>query len=160
MENRTYRYLSDSVAVAYGFGFGLSGWGSGGFAYSNVTLSPASSIEIGKAMNMSASFLITNTGRYTSDEVAQLYLRTATTSGPQTLRPELKAFARVAAIKPGETRAVTLSVGWRELSVLRGGDLERVVEPSPRTVFVGGGQPHEFVGGVSATFATVEPPLS
>ena len=67
-----------------------------------------------------------------------------------------KAFARVFAIKPGEKRAVTLSVSWRELSVLRGSDLERVVEASARTVYVGGGQPHEFVGGVSAKFATVE----
>ena len=73
----------------------------------------------------------------------------------QTPRPELKAFRRVKAIKPGEQRETTLSLGWRELSVLRGSDLERVVEASSRTLLVGGGQPHEFVGGVSATFETV-----
>jgi hypothetical protein len=39
--------------------------------------------------------------------------------------------------------------------VLRAEDLERVVEASARTVFVGGGQPHEFASGVSAEFATV-----
>ena len=106
-------------------------------------------------MRVNVSFSITNRGSYASDEVAQLYLRTEKASGPQTPRPELKAFERVAAIKPGETRRVTLSLGWRELSVLRGGDLERVVEASPRTAFVGGGQPHDFVGGTSVGFATV-----
>ena len=154
MANRTYRYLTPDVAVAYSFGFGHSGWGSG-FQYSNATLSPARSLKIGPQMEMTVAFTITNRGNVTSDEVVQLYLRTETTSGPQTPRPELKAFRRVKAIKPGEQRETTLSLGWRELSVLRGSDLERVVEASSRTLLVGGGQPHEFVGGVSATFETV-----
>ena len=58
-------------------------------------------------------------------------------------------------MKPQEKRKATLSVGWRELSVLRGGDLKRVVEPSARTVFIGGAQPHEFARGVSANFDTI-----
>jgi len=70
-------------------------------------------------------------------------------------RPELKAFSRVHSVAPGESRRVVLTLGWRELSVLRAEDLERVVEASARTVFVGGGQPHEFASGVSAEFATV-----
>ena len=106
-------------------------------------------------MTVTLTFTVQNNGNVASDEVAQLYLRTETTSGPHTLRPELKGFARIFAVKPQEKREATLSVGWRELSVLRGGDLKRVVEASARTVFIGGGQPHEFVGGVSANFTTV-----
>ena len=56
----------------------------------------------------------------------------------------------------GERRKVSLPLGWRELSVLRGDGMERVVEVSQRTIFIGGGQPHEFVGGVSAQFTTVQ----
>lgn len=154
MVNRTYRYLTPSVPVAYSFGFGLSAWG-GGFSYSDVKVSPAGPIQISPNMTVTLTFTVENNGNVTSDEVAQLYLRTETTSGPHTLRPELKGFARIFAVKPQEKREATLSVGWRELSVLRGGDLKRVVEASARTVFIGGGQPHEFVGGVSANFTTV-----
>ena len=152
--NRTYRYLTFDVPVTYSFGFGLSGWGSGVFSYGDAEISPAGPIKIEPDMAVAVSFSVTNNGNVTCDEVAQLYLRTEATSGPQTPRPELKAFTRLHAIKPGESRATTLTLGWRELSVLRRGDLERVVEASPRAVFVGGGQPHEFVGGVSAKFAT------
>ena len=48
-----------------------------------------------------------------------------------------------------------LTLGWRELCVLPGRDLARVVEPGRRTVFVGGGQAHEFLDGFSATVSTV-----
>ena len=154
MVNRTYRYLTPNVPVAYSFGFGLSAWGDG-FHYSDVKVSPAGPIQISPDMAVTLTFTVENNGDVTSDEVAQLYLHTETTSGPHTLRPELKGFTRIFAVKPHEKRKVALSVGWRELSVLRGNDLKRVVEASARNVFIGGGQPHEFVGGVSANFSTV-----
>jgi beta-glucosidase len=162
MANRTYRYLTPEVPVTYNFGFGLSGWGSGGgFSYSNVSISPSGPVKISRDMEVVVTFDITNRGLVSSDEVVQLYLRSSSSGGgagaqtPHTPRPELKGFRRVHALRPNERRSVALSLGWRELSALRRGDLRRVVEASSRVVFVGGGQPHEFSGGVSASFSTV-----
>eukprot|EP01044_Picomonas_judraskeda_P017579 COSAG03_NODE_3333_length_2075_cov_14.822278_1_plen_132_part_00 len=61
-------------------------------------------IQISPNMTVTLTFTVENNGNVTSDEVAQLYLRTETTSGPHTLRPELKGFARIFAVKPREKR--------------------------------------------------------
>lgn len=66
MIGRTYRYMEKEPL--YPFGFGLS---YTTFSYSNLKLSAD---KIKKGESVTATFIVTNTGKLAGDEVAQLYI--------------------------------------------------------------------------------------
>ena len=66
MKGRTYRYMT--AEPLYPFGFGLS---YTTFAYSGLTVSAR---KIRRGETVTAAVTLTNTGKYASDEVAELYL--------------------------------------------------------------------------------------
>lgn len=143
MQNRTYRYFRGKPL--YGFGYGLS---YSSFAYGNLTVSPQS-LEAGQPLTVSAE--VRNTGQVAGDEVVQLYLEY-----PAALqRPirALKGFERVH-LQPGEMKRVSFRLSPRDLSLASGAG-ERVVSPGGYSIFVGGGQPGETLGGESAKFEIV-----
>jgi beta-glucosidase len=127
MDGRTYRYFKGDVL--YPFGHGLS---YTTFKYAAPTLS-ARSIKAGEALD--ATVKVTNSGRRDSDEVVQLYVAKPN----DTAKPTLAGFTRVN-LKAGETRAVTLKVDARALSLV-GAKGVRKVEPGAYTLHLGGGQP-------------------
>lgn len=96
----------------YPFGCGLS---YTDFAYGELRLS-AERVRAGETV--SASFIVTNTGRVPGTAVPQIYLRDMVSS---TVKPEwlLAAFTRVA-LAPGETRTVSLEIPPRMMRTLEG----------------------------------------
>ncbi len=139
MAGRTYRYFSGKPL--YGFGYGLS---YTSFAYKNLKLS-ASTVHAGEPLTVEAD--VSNTGKRSGQEVAEVYLRGAQSGGAE-IRA-LKAFERIT-LAPGETKHVSFTLDSRRLSnVDEGGN--RAVRPGSYAVFVGGSQPGQGEG-VQAKF--------
>jgi len=113
----------------YPFGYGLS---YTTYKYSNLKLDKKS---IGKSGKITASVDVTNTGKVAGEEVVQLYVGY---KGSKVDRPvkDLKAFAKVA-LKPGETRTVTLEVKAENLAYWDKDKNGWVVEEIDYIVFVG-----------------------
>ena len=77
---------------------------------------------------------MTNTGKRSGDEVVQLYLRDEVSSVTRPVK-ELRGFERIA-LKPGETKTVSFSLGTEALQFYNRA-MKRVVEPGKFTVMVG-----------------------
>ena len=130
--NVGYRYFSTAnVPVAYPFGHGLT---YTTFGYSELVLSK-------KAMSASESvrvtLRVTNSGRVSSSEVVQLYVRDVEASVPRPDR-ELKAFAKVR-LAPGKSEDVSFTLDPRAFAFydtryhdwyVEGGDFELLVGAS------------------------------
>ncbi|MFL6331824.1 MAG: glycoside hydrolase family 3 C-terminal domain-containing protein [Pyrinomonadaceae bacterium] len=125
---RTYMYFKG--APLYPFGYGLS---YTIFAYSNLR---ASSRALPADGSVDVTFDLKNTGRRAGEEVVQLYV---THLGSKVERPqkELKGFARVA-LRPGETKRVTLPLPAERLAYWDVKSKRFVVEPDRVRVMVGG----------------------
>jgi beta-glucosidase len=122
-------YEHNGVKPLFPFGYGLS---YTTFAFKNLALTP-NAPKVGE--NLTVSFDVTNTGPREGAAVAQLYLGNPTASVPRPPK-ELKGFARVA-LKPGETRHVTLPLDPRAMSFFDGQSHAWKQEPGRFTVFVG-----------------------
>jgi beta-glucosidase len=137
------RYIDETNAPLYVFGHGLS---YTTFTYSQLRLSqdsisvdalsnPPSSHLFAPARKILVSVTVKNTGSVTGTEVAQLYIRNIGGSVEEPVR-ELRGFQR-ATLKPGESRVLTFSLSFHELSYFNL-DMNRVVEPTQYDVWVGG----------------------
>lgn len=131
--NKVFRkYRSNYIDVAQGplypFGFGLS---YTSFSYSPVSLSADKMARGGK---VKASVVVTNTGKYDADEVAQLYIhdRMATRVRPV---KELKGFRRLHLAK-GESATVSFDIDGSMLSFFDD-DGNPVVEPGDFDIMIG-----------------------
>ena len=121
MAGRTYRFFKGTPL--YPFGYGLS---YTTFAYKNLRTSTGT---LGASDTVIVRVDVTNTGRRSGDEVAQLYVRHL---GSRVERPteDLRGFRRVT-LKPGETRTVEFSLPASSLAYWNS-DLHRwVVEQEP-----------------------------
>ena len=98
----THDYVDMSAQPLYPFGYGLS---YTTFEYSDL-----------KITDNEISFIITNTGTRTGDEVVQVYVRNTRTSVVQPER-QLKAFKRIT-LEPSETRMVTFLFEDIDLSIV------------------------------------------
>ena len=123
------RYWNESNAPFRPFGFGLS---YSTFAYSNLR---ADRTQIGPAESVTISVDLTNTGRRSADEVAQLYLHQKTGTAARPVR-ELKGFKRVT-IDAGQTRTLQFQVGPEELRYWNSSAKGWVIDPSTYEVAVG-----------------------
>jgi len=137
------RYIDETNAPLYEFGHGLS---YTTFAYSQLRLSQNSiSVDAFNATQSHHLFApahrilvivtVKNAGPVAGTEVAQLYIRNIGGSVEEPVR-ELRGFQRVT-LKPGESRVLTFSLGFRELSYFNL-DMDRVIEPTQYDVWVGG----------------------
>jgi beta-glucosidase len=138
MQNRTYRYFQGKPL--YGFGYGLS---YSTFEYSNLTLSER---QIHGDSPLTVAVDVHNTSTVTGDEVAELYLEFPQVPGAP--RRALRGFGRLH-LQAGEKRHVIFGLLHRDLSMVNEQG-EHVVAPGEYTVFVGGAQPGETVGGAKA----------
>ena len=125
---RTYMYFKGEPL--YPFGYGLS---YTTFAYSNLR---TSSETIPDSGSVNVTFDLRNTGRRAGEEVVQLYV---THLGSKVERPlkELKGFERVA-LRPGETKRVTLALPAERLAYWDVIRKRFVVEPGRVRLVVGG----------------------
>ncbi len=140
LANRTYRYFTGKPL--FGFGFGLS---YSRFEYSGLTLS-SPSVTAGDPLTIEVA--VKNVRGPAGDEVVQAYL--AQPKAARTPLRVLAGFSRVH-LAPGQTTRVAIRIDPRTLGQVdeKG---ERVVVPGTYTVTVGGAQPAEFPGAVTATF--------
>ena len=133
MKGRTYRYMTEEPL--YPFGFGLS---YTSFAYSNLTMDK---LKIRKGQSVKVSATITNNGKTSGEEVAQLYITDLKTSVTTPLF-SLKSMKRLQ-LKPGESKGVSFEVtpAMMEL-VIESGD--KVIEPGDFKVYISGSLPSEL----------------
>ena len=109
-----YRWLEkQGIAAQYPFGFGLS---YTTFAHSKLKVAQPSITE---AETLKATLEVTNSGPVMGTEVVQLYVGYSNTAVKDRWgRPakELKSFARVSDLLPGETRTIELTVEPADLA--------------------------------------------
>ncbi len=108
MKGRTYRYFRGDAL--YPFGYGLS---YTNFEYSKLNV-PAT-IKRGNTVVVKAT--VTNTGKRTGEEVAQLYLAHDQQNNIETPVRSLKGFKRIM-LKPGETKTVSFTLTAEQLSLV------------------------------------------
>jgi beta-glucosidase len=131
------RYIDVPNDALFPFGYGLS---YTQFAYSDVTVSPAS-LPVGDANRpdarklITATVILTNIGDRTGTEVVQCFVGNVGASLEQPVR-RLEGFSRVT-LKPGESRQVTFDLGFSELSFYTNAG-KAVIEPTHYTVWIGG----------------------
>jgi len=130
MENRTYKYFKGEPL--YSFGYGLS---YTKFKYGNLEINP---LKANTDKDIHLSVDIENIGKYSGDEVVQLYISNNTAPIHLPIR-ELKGFKRIH-LKPGEVKTVSFTLKPYHLSYITE-EGKRILEPGKFTVSVGGCQP-------------------
>lgn len=143
--NRTYRYTT--APLLYPFGFGLSYGGP--FLYSGL----AAPAAVDPCATVSVNVTVRNTGSVDSDEVVQAYVTVHNATVRVPIR-QLVAFARVR-VPAGGAVEVPLTFAPERHAVLRNPDLVTVIEPGPRTIWVGGASDPAAAPGVAGSFAVV-----
>ena len=104
----TSMHLDAGFTPLFPFGFGLS---YSEFRYQNITRS-ADTIKMGKSVEISAE--VSNLGKFTAEEVVQLYIRDLVGSITRPVR-ELKGFKKIR-IEPGQCVKVSFEVHTDELA--------------------------------------------
>jgi beta-glucosidase len=107
--DRFYRsaYIDFSIYPKFAFGYGLS---YANFNYSNITLSNKS---LKGNQKLTASVVVTNTGKYDGTEVVQLYIRDMVGSVVRPVK-ELKGFQKII-LKAGESKTVSFTITTEDL---------------------------------------------
>jgi len=139
MKGRTYRYMTEEPL--YPFGFGLS---YTSFAYSNIRMDKD---KIKKGQSVKATATVTNNGKVSGEEVAQLYITDLKTS-VETPLYALKGMKRVK-LNPGESKEVSFEVtpGMMELVTETG---DKIIEPGDFKVYISGSTPSELSAKLGA----------
>ena len=130
MEGRTYRYMT--TEPLFPFGFGLS--------YAHFTFSgmKISSPVVKKGQTFQVSATITNNGKYSGEEVAQLYI--SDKSGRKDVPLfALKDFKRIS-LHPGESREVRFTVTPRMMAVIDENG-QAVVDDGTHEIYIAGSLP-------------------
>ncbi|HTH30691.1 MAG TPA: glycoside hydrolase family 3 C-terminal domain-containing protein, partial [Lacibacter sp.] len=110
------------------FGFGLS---YTTFTYSDLQLHKK---KITAGENLTVTFKLKNTGKYTTDEVVQLYLHDELASVARPIK-ELKGFQRIS-LHPGEEKKVTFTI-TPDLLMMFDVNMKEVIEPGMFRIMIG-----------------------
>jgi beta-glucosidase len=141
MKNRTYRYFTGTPVYPFGYGLSFTT-----FDYAPLKVEPIDgSLERGVRVTTT----VTNTGKRSGEEVAQLYLEPPRYDGAPRLA--LRGFQRFE-LKPGERKTITLTLSPRDLSFVTRDGVRQVMAGEYR-VNVGSGQPGTGVASQSAAFS-------
>jgi len=123
-------YLDLPKAPKFAFGYGLS---YTTFDYKDLRLNKTS---MQAKDSMTLSFTLTNTGKYTGEEVVQLYLRDEVASVVRPVK-ELKDFKKIM-LQAGESKTVQFTINKEKLSFYNQ-KLEWVAEPGTFQLMIGSG---------------------
>lgn len=121
-------YIDSPNSPMFAFGYGLS---YTSFSYSDLKLDSTFINQNGEA---TLSFRLTNTGKVTGEEVAQLYIHDEVASVARPLK-QLKGFQKLS-LKPGESKEVKFSVK-KEMLSFYDSDLNWIAEPGRFKLMVG-----------------------
>jgi beta-glucosidase len=122
-------YIDLVNSPRFPFGYGLS---YTSFSYSGITLN-APSFRPGQ--QLTATVILTNTGKYAGRETAELYIRDLVGSVVRPVK-ELKGFQQVL-LQPGEARKLSFTISVDDLRFYND-RLEHVYEPGEFRLFIGG----------------------
>jgi len=122
-------YLDVSNEPVYPFGYGLS---YTKFEYGDLKMS---NTQAKGDQSVTASIMLTNSGKYDGSEVVQLYIRDLVGSVTRPVK-ELKGFQKIA-LKAGESKIVTFTITPEELKFYNT-DLKYDWEPGEFLMMVGG----------------------
>lgn len=128
--DRFYRsaYIDLSIHPKFPFGYGLS---YTNFKYDNLKLS---STKISPGKTIDVSFTLTNTGKYSGEEVVQLYLKDEVASLVRPVK-ELKDFKKIF-LQSGESKQVTFIIDKEKLSFYNQ-NLQWTTEPGEFNIMIG-----------------------
>lgn len=126
--NYVSAYIDLKNSPKFPFGFGLS---YTSFKYSDLKLDKTEMRADGK---IAATLDLTNTGKFSGEEVVQLYLHDKVGSLVRPVK-ELKDFQKVK-LAPGETKRLTFTIDKEKLSFFNG-ELQWVAEPGEFEVMIG-----------------------
>ena len=126
--NRSYLWADSTPLFPFGYGLSYTT-----FEYSNPYVIPEKIPVDGEAI---VSVEVTNAGKYSGDEVVQLYIHDVSTEYVTRPVKELKGFQRIS-LRPGERRIVEFRLAPDQLSFLNE-TMQRVVEPGIFEIMVGG----------------------
>lgn len=109
-----YRYYdAQNIEPLFPFGFGLS---YTTFGYKNLSVSTDKiSLKQNPSPKITVEFDLTNTGKKSGEEIAELYLGLPSTADVPQPPKQLKGFSKIS-LKPGRTRHVRLQLDARALS--------------------------------------------
>ncbi|KFG89509.1 Glycoside hydrolase family protein [Sphingobium herbicidovorans NBRC 16415] len=136
--NADKRYWNESNKPVYPFGHGLS---YSSFSYTNLKVDKPDFVPGGSVV---VSVDLSNGGKRTADEVAQLYIHQRSGTAARPVR-ELKGFQRVT-LKPGEKRTLRFVLGDPELRYWNAVSRTWVIDESEIDVAVGGDSDAAFTG--------------
>ena len=122
------KYKDIPTEPAYPFGYGLS---YSTFTYSNIKLLPGN----GKDIHVRVAVTVTNTGKYTGEEVVQLYIRDEVASITRPIK-ELKGFEKIK-LEAGASKAVTFDIKNQQLGFYDN-EMKFIVEKGDFTFMIGG----------------------
>ncbi|HEY0587581.1 MAG TPA: glycoside hydrolase family 3 C-terminal domain-containing protein [Pseudoduganella sp.] len=128
MQGRTYKYFKGEPL--YPFGHGLS------YTHFSYTASAPMPKTACAGCRIKFAVGVKNDGQRAGDEVVQVYVSRPGDAAPNST---LVGFTRVR-LKPGEQRRITFELEGKALSTVDANG-NRIVEPGPATIWVGGGQP-------------------
>ena len=137
MAGRTYRWFKGEPLFPFGHGLGYAR-----FSYSQAKLAK-DRVTAGQGTRLSV--LLKNESGREAAEVVQVY---ATRSGAMAPERTLVAFRRVV-LGAGQSRRVVVDLDAKATSIVRA-DGQRVVEPGPVALWIGGGQPVADITGARA----------
>jgi beta-glucosidase len=127
----TSRYSADSnSSPLYPFGHGLS---YTQFSFANLAVKEVAEKD---SKSLSVSVDVSNTGKVSGDEVAQVYIHQRSGSAARPAR-ELKGFQRVTLI-PGETRTLHFTIPFSDLHYWDPQTRTWILEPATFDLWVGG----------------------
>lgn len=106
-------YDAQNIEPLFPFGFGLS---YTTFGYKNLAVSTDKiSLKQNSSPTVTVSFDVTNTGKKSGEEIAELYLGLPSTADVLQPPKQLKGFSKIS-LKPGRTRHMRLQLDARALS--------------------------------------------
>lgn len=122
------KYKDIPIEPAYPFGYGLS---YTSFTYSDIKLLPGNNKDI----HARVAVTVKNTGKYTGEEVVQLYVRDEVASITRPIK-ELKGFEKIE-LKAGESKTVTFNLKDQQLGFYDN-EMKFRVEKGDFTIMIGG----------------------
>jgi beta-glucosidase len=147
-----YRYFENSqITPLFKYGYGLS---YTKFAYKDLQLG-CGTLSEGSILPVTVT--VQNTGSVAGDEIALLFVSFPNTSARRGPR-ELKGFARVSNLNPGEERQVTIPVRLADLDYFDTAQNKWIVESGKVNIMVGGSLENlPLQGSVDVTGYEVKP---
>ena len=124
----TSKYLDSSNDPVYPFGYGLS---YTTFEYGDIKLSK---LQLKGDETLTASVILTNTGKLAGEEIVQLYIQDPVASISRPVK-ELKNFRKVM-IQPGEKKEVNFNITTSDL-MFYNSDLKYDWEPGDFIIYIG-----------------------